>query len=272
VRRVVPLDNARDELVFGSKAVGLGKAIRDGLPVPPGVALSGSIVEAVAAGERAAIKTVAKWIAPLGVPLAFRSSAMDEDGAMASFAGQHLTLLNIVSAEDMTAALSKIWWSANSDSAITYRQRVGLFTRPSVGVVVQLLLNPESAGVLFTKNPVTGADERVIEASWGLGEAVVAGIVIPDHFRIDHSGHVLERKPGLKRIAVRGVPSGGTVEEKVSPELVECLCLDDGRLGELNRLAERCEEVYGPGRDIEWAIAKGALYLLQCRAITKSKR
>jgi pyruvate,water dikinase len=112
----------------------------------------------------------------------------------------------------------------------------------------------------------------VIEASWGLGEAVVAGIVIPDHYRIDHSGHVLERKPGLKRIAVRGVPSGGTVEEKVSPELVECLCLDDGRLGELNRLAERCEEVYGPGRDIEWAIAKGTLYLLQCRAITKSGR
>ena len=83
MRRVVPLDEARDELVFGSKAVGLGQAIRDGLPVPPGVALSGSIVEAVAAGERAAIKSVARGIAPLGVPLAFRSSAMDEDGAMA---------------------------------------------------------------------------------------------------------------------------------------------------------------------------------------------
>jgi pyruvate,water dikinase len=195
---------------------------------------------------------------------------MDEDGAMASFAGQHLTLLNIVSAEDMAAALSKIWWSANSDSAITYRQRVGLFTRPSVGVVVQALLNPESAGVLFTKNPVTGADERVIEASWGLGEAVVAGIVIPDHYRVDRSGKVLERKPGVKSVAVRGVPTGGTVEEKVSRELVECLCLVDAQVGELNRLAERCEQVYGPGRDVEWAIAKGTLYLLQCRAITKS--
>ena len=270
MRRVVPLDEARDELVFGSKAVGLGQAIRDGLPVPPGVALSGSIVEAVAAGERAAIKSVARGIAPLGVPLAFRSSAMDEDGAMASFAGQHLTLLNIVSAEDMIAALSNIWWSANSDSAITYRQRVGLFTRPSVGVVVQALLNPESAGVLFTKNPVTGADERVIEASWGLGEAVVAGIVIPDHYRVDRSGKVLERKPGVKSVAVRGVPTGGTVEEDVSRELVECLCLDDAQVGELNRLAERCEQVYGPGRDVEWAIANGTLYLLQCRAITKS--
>ena len=272
MKLVVPLEKALDETLFGSKAVGLGQAIRDGLPVPPGVALSGAIVEAVAAGEHPAIKEVAKWVKPLGGPLACRSSAADEDGATASFAGQHLTLLNVLSVEDMKSALSKIWWSANSDSAITYRQRVGLFTRPSVGVVVQALLDPETAGVMFTRNPVTGVDERVIEASWGLGEAVVAGIVIPDHYRVDRSGQVLERKPGLKRVAVRGVPNGGTVEEKVFPELVEKLCLDDDQLGQLNRLAGRCEEVYGPARDVEWAIAGGKLYLLQCRAITKSGR
>jgi pyruvate, water dikinase len=272
VKRVVPLEQAIDAALFGSKAVGLGQAIRDGLPVPPGVALSGAIVEAVAAGEKPAIKEVAKWVGPLGGPLAVRSSAMDEDGAAASFAGQHLTLLNVPSVEEVSSALSKIWWSANSDSAITYRQRVGLFTRPSVGVVVQVLLNPDTAGVMFTKNPVTGADERVVEASWGLGEAVVAGIVIPDHFRIDRSGRVLERKPGLKRIAVRGIPGGGTVEENVSPELVEQLCLDDGELEQLSQLAIRCEHVYGPGRDVEWAIASGTLYLLQCRAITQAGR
>jgi pyruvate,water dikinase len=269
VKRVVPLENATDDTVFGSKAVGLGQAIRDGLPVPPGVALSGAIVEAVAAGERPAMREVVKWVEPLGGPLAVRSSAMDEDGAAASFAGQHLTLLNVPSVDELSSALSKIWWSANSDSAITYRQRVGLFTRPSVGVVVQVLLDPETAGVMFTRNPVTGADERLIEASWGLGEAVVAGIVIPDHFRVDRSGRVLERKPGLKRIAVRGVPGGGTVEEEVQPELVERLCLDDDQLVKLNQLADRCEHVYGPGRDVEWAIADGTLYLLQCRAITK---
>ena len=168
--------------------------------------------------------------------------------------------------------MSKIWWSANSDSAITYRKRVGLFTRPSVGVVVQALLDPRTAGVMFTRNPVTGADERVIEASWGLGEAVVAGIVIPDHYRLDRSGQVLERKPGLKRVAVRTVPGGGTVEEKVAPELVERLCLDDDQLRELSRLAGRCEQVYGPARDVEWAIAGGTLYLLQCRAITQAGR
>ena len=272
MKRIVPLENALDEAIFGAKAVGLGQAIRDGLPVPPGVALCGSIVEDVASGEASAIKEVVKRVGPLGGPLAVRSSAVDEDGAAASFAGQHLTLLNVLSADDLGPALSEIWWSANSDSAITYRQRVGRFSRPSVGVVVQVLLDPEAAGVLFTKNPVTGADERVIEASWGLGEAVVAGIVIPDHFRVDRSGEVLERKPGVKRVAVRRVVNGGTVEEDVAADLVERLCLDDDQLGELNRLAERCEHVYGAGRDVEWAIAAGKLYLLQCRAITQAGR
>lgn len=270
MKEVVTLEKARETALFGSKAVGLGQAVRDGLPVPPGVALSGSVVEAVAAGKERVIKQVAKAVRPLGGPLAVRSSAADEDGAEASFAGQHLTLLNVPSSEELTSALSEIWWSANSDSAISYRQRVGLFTRPSVGVVVQALLDPETAGVMFTQNPVTGADERVIEASWGLGEAVVAGQVIPDHYRVDRSGQVLERTPGLKKLAIRTVSGGGTVEEQVSPELVERLCLDDDQLGELTSLAGRCEQVYGPGRDIEWAFADGTLYLLQCRAVTRA--
>ena len=270
MKEVVPLVKAEDTTVFGSKAVGLGQAVRDGLPVPPGVALSGPIVEAVAGGDESAIKKVAKSARPLGGPLAVRSSAMDEDGADASFAGQHLTLLGVRSAEELAAALSEIWWSANSDSAITYRQRVGLFTRPSVGVVVQALLDPDTAGVMFTQNPITGAEEQVIEASWGLGEAVVAGRVIPDHYRVDRSGEVLERTPGLKRVAIRSVPDGGTIEEEVPPELVERLCLDDEELGELSRLAERCEHVYGRARDIEWAIADHSLYLLQCRAVTRA--
>jgi pyruvate,water dikinase len=270
VKQVVPLAKARDDAVFGSKAVGLGEAARGGLPLPPGVALSGDIVEAVASGEERAIKRVAKSVQPLPSPLAVRSSAVDEDGAEASFAGQHLTLLNVMSSEDVCSALSEIWWSANSDSAITYRQRVGLFTRPSVGVVVQALLDPETAGVMFTQNPVTGADERMIEASWGLGEAVVAGLVIPDNYRVDRSGQVLQRTPGVKKIAIRTLPDGGTIEEEVAPELVERPCLDDDHLEQLNALAGRCEEVYGPARDIEWAFAGGELYLLQCRAVTRA--
>jgi pyruvate,water dikinase len=267
---VVPLADAHEESRFGAKATGLGAAARTGLPVPPGIALSGTIVDEVAAGNERAIEQLVSAAQSLAGPLAVRSSAVDEDGADASFAGQHLTLLNVPSVHDVSAAIREIWWSANSDSAISYRQRVGLFTRPSVGVVVQSLLDPDVAGVMFTQNPINQADERLIEASWGLGEVVVAGRVIPDSFRMDRGGAVLERAPGVKKIAICAVADGGTVEKTVVPELVEQLCLDDDQLAQLNALAGQCEEVYGPARDIEWAFAGGELYLLQCRAVTRA--
>lgn len=268
MRAVIPLEETREESVFGAKAVGLGEAARAGLPVPGGIALAGETTEAVAAGDAEAIRRVVESTRSLAYPLAVRSSAVDEDGAAASFAGQHLTLLNVTAPENLDEAIRQIWWSANSDSVISYRKRVGLFTRPSVGVVVQSLLDPEVAGVMFTQNPVTGADERVIEASWGLGEVVVAARVIPDHFRLARSGEVLERHAGVKQVALRALAGGGTVEWAVSPDKVEALCIDDDVLGRLNALASRCEEVYGPGRDIEWAYAGGRLYLLQCRSVT----
>jgi pyruvate,water dikinase len=268
---VVPFAKARETSLYGSKAVGLGDAARQGLPVPPGVALSGDLVEAVASGDEKAIEKVAKAIAGLSAPFAVRSSAVDEDSAAASFAGQHLTVLNVHLAADIPGAVREVWWSANSDSAITYRQRVGLFTRPSVGVIVQTLVNPAVAGVMFTEHPVSSADERLIEASWGLGEAVVAGLVIPDHFRLDRSGRVLERKVGRKRIAIRSLPNGGTFEQQVPPAQANAPCLDDAQLAALGELALLCEKVYGPRRDIEWAFQDGTLYLLQCRAITTGK-
>ena len=123
---------------------------------------------------------------------------------------------------------------------------------------------------MFTRNPITGADERIIEASWGLGEAVVSGRVIPDSFRVARSGEVLERRAGLKRFAIRSAAEGGTVDEDVAPDLVEALCLTDDQLAELSTLAADCERVYGEGRDIEWAFANDQLYLLQCRAVTIS--
>ena len=103
MKQVVPLAKARDDAIFGSKAVGLGEAERGGLPLPPGVALSGSIVEAVASGQERAIRKVARAVRPLGGPLAVRSSAVDEDGAEASFAGQHLTLLNVPSVDEVSS-------------------------------------------------------------------------------------------------------------------------------------------------------------------------
>src|SRR6476646_190241 len=258
---VVPLAEATEDSRFGAKATGLGAAARAGLPIPPGIALSGAIVDAVAAGQEDALEQLVTAARSLAGPLAVRSSAADEDGADASFAGQHLTLLNVPSVDDLSAAIREIWWSANSDSAITYRQRVGLFARPSIGVVVQSLLDPEVAGVMFTQNPINGADERLIEASWGLGEVVVSGRVIPDTFRIERGGTVLERTSGVKKIAIRAAADGGTYDQTVSPELVERLCLDDGQLAQISALAGRCDQAYGPARDIEWAFADGQLYL-----------
>ena len=267
---IVPLLDATEESLYGAKALGLGDALRAGLPVPPGIALAGPEVDLIAAGDPAATTALRGALEGLPMPVAVRSSAVGEDSAGASFAGQHITVLNVPSVDEVESAVRQVWWSANSDSAITYRKRLGVFERPSVGVVVQSLLQPEAAGVMFTRNPITGADERMIEASWGLGEAVVSGRVIPDSFTLARDGSVLSRRPGVKEFAIRGVPGGGTVDEKVSPEMVESLCLDDEQLGALSSLADDCERVYGPQRDIEWAFADGRLYLLQCRAVTVS--
>jgi pyruvate,water dikinase len=142
---------------------------------------------------------------------------------------------------------------------------------PRVGVVVQRMIEPDCAGVMFTRNPLNGADERVIEASWGLGEAVVAGLVVPDHYALDAQGRVVRRTAGEKDIALRGSPEGGTVEEPVADHLIATLCLADDKLAQLQDLATQCESFFGGGLDLEWAFADGALYLLQCRAMTRNR-
>jgi pyruvate,water dikinase len=137
-----------------------------------------------------------------------------------------------------------------------------------MGVVVQELVEADTAGVLFTRNPVSGADELVIEASWGLGEAVVAGLVTPDRFRLARDGSVVDRAAGLKDVALRTDPAGGTRETEVPAELARTLCLDDPQLASLHSLAMRCDEVFGGSHDVEWAFAAARLYLLQRRALT----
>ena len=231
--------------MFGSKAVGLGQALRDGLPVPPGFALAGPIVEAVAAGDEDAIeRSRARSPARRAVRRALvgrrrgrcrrelRRAARDAPERSVGRRGRH--------------GAREIWWSANSDSAITYRKRVGLFTRPSVAVVVQGLLDPETAGVMFTRNPITGADERMIEASWGSAKRSSPG----------SSSRTATASPATAGCssAARAEadrdprrPGGGTVEEEVPPELAEQLCLDDAHLGELNDLATRVRGGLRPG-------------------------
>jgi pyruvate,water dikinase len=174
--------------------------------------------------------------------------------------------------EDQVAdAVLKVRQSAHTDSARAYRRRLGLDESPRVAAVVQRMIEPECAGVMFTKNPLNGADERVIEASWGLGEAVVAGLVVPDNYAMDPMGRVVRQTAGEKDIAVRSAPDGGIVEESVPDHLVTAFCLSDEMLADLHDLAMRCESFFGQGLDLEWAIADGTLYLLQCRAMTRHR-
>jgi pyruvate,water dikinase len=142
---------------------------------------------------------------------------------------------------------------------------------PRIGVVVQRMIEPDCAGVMFTKNPLNGTDERVIEGSWGLGEAVVAGLVVPDNYALDGQGCVVRRTAGVKDLALRLAPEGGTVEEAVADDLVTAFCLTDDMLSRLHELATRCESFFGEGLDLEWAFSGGTLYLLQCRAMTRNR-
>ena len=269
----VPLAEACDERAFGGKAVQLGVAIRAGLPVPDGVALAADLVAAVARGDRAARATLDDVGDRLAGPLAVRSSAIGEDSAAASFAGQHATVLNVHGVAAIAQAVAAVWRSAWSESALAYRRRVGAAGPVRMGVVVQRLVAADVAGVLFTRNPITGADELVIEASWGLGETVVQGLVVPDLYRVARTGEVVERRSGAKKVALRRLASGGTRAEPVEPGLVARLCLADSHLRALSQVALGCAEVFGRGpHDIEWAFEAGAPYLLQRRPITATKK
>jgi pyruvate,water dikinase len=266
--RVVPLAQARDEAVFGGKAVSLGAAVRAGLPVPPGAAVGADVVSRVAEGDQAAVDALLASPHIQDVRLAVRSSAVGEDSADASFAGQHATKLNVRKAV-VHHAVNVVWASARTESALAYRIRKGLPAHPAIAAVVQVLVEPVAAGVLFTRNPMTGADERLIEASWGLGEAVVNGIIVPDRARVSPAGEVLEFVVGEKDVKIWYDEGDGTTELPVEPSLRQAPCLDEPHVAALHELAERCVRVWGPALDIEWALgADDAIYLLQCRPIT----
>lgn len=269
--RPAPLVDALDGNHFGGKAASLARALRAGLPVPPGFALGTSYVDAVFDCQPDAVARLRAGFAALAGPCAVRSSAIGEDSEDASFAGQHVTVLNVRHEDQAVDAVLRVRASAHSESARAYRRTLGMDETPRVAVVVQRMIEPDCAGVLFTKNPLTGADERVIEAAWGLGEAVVAGLVVPDNYALDSEGRVLRRTAGEKDVALRPSPEGGTVEETVEDDRVHALCLDDAMLAELHALARGCEAFFGTALDLEWAFAGGTLFLLQCRAITRAR-
>jgi phosphohistidine swiveling domain-containing protein len=210
-----------------------------------------------------------------GVPVAVRSSATAEDLPFASFAGQQDTYLNVIDAVALLDAVRKCWASLWTDRAVAYRASRNIDPATvALAVVVQRMVDAEAAGVMFTANPVTGRRrEAVIDASSGLGEAVVSGAVNPDHFVVDTaSGSILQRRLGDKRTAVRPLPAGGTefVEQTAGgPGAQNQPCLTDAQIRELAALGSKAEAHYGAPQDTEWALdGDGKVWLTQSRPIT----
>lgn len=257
---VVPISDAAPEEQFGGKAASLARAARAGLPVPHSFAIS---------WDHADFDAVADAFHACGGRVAMRSSAVGEDSLDASFAGQHVTVLNVTSVEMLREAIDVIRKSARAESALAYRAKMGITGDPRIGIVMMAMIDADVAGVLFTRNPISGASERVIESAWGLGEAVVAGLVTPDRFRVSSSGEILERTAGRKDVRVNFASGGGTVEVEVAADDIHALSLSDPQLLALHRLAAQCEEYFGGPQDLEFAFEKGTLFLLQSRPITR---
>lgn len=202
--------------------------------------------------------------------VAVRSSATAEDLPEASFAGQQETYLNVSGADELLEATKKCWASLWTARAIGYRARQGIPPeRVDLAVVVQLLVDAEAAGILFTVDPVTGQrDQVVISAAWGLGEAVVGGAVNPDTLRVDKgSGEVIEHQTVDKELMTVRV-DGGTEEQPVPENLRHVPVLDDAAAAELTWLGVQIEQLYERPMDIEWALADGEFAILQARPIT----
>jgi pyruvate,water dikinase len=204
---------------------------------------------------------------------AVRSSAVDEDGTTASFAGQHETYLNIVGADAIIQAVTRCWESARSKRALEYRRQQGLSVeRLQLAVLVQQLVTSEVSAVVFSANPITGnRDEIMINASWGLGESIVGGTVTPDTFVMRKSDLAVKDRVLADKQRMTVSAPGGTHEVDVPRFLRNEASLSDGQMIELTQLALSLETTMGCAVDVECAYASGQLYLLQCRPVTTLK-
>jgi len=207
--------------------------------------------------------------------VAVRSSATAEDLSNASFAGQQDTYLNVC-AEDLVSCVQKCWSSLFTSRAIFYREKQGFdHNRLSMAVIVQKMINADKAGVMFTVNPVTcEKGQIIIEAVWGLGEGVVSGTITPDHYVMDkNTGKTVTAAVASKQIMfARDETTGKTIETKVPQEKVDAQILTEEEIRILMEVGKKVEQHYGLPQDIEWAIERENVYLLQSRPVTGLKK
>ena len=302
-----------DASEFGGKSANLGDLLSAGIPVPTGFALGAGAFRAFVAetgldgmiastllrapkGDVEAANAAAKAIdeamrfAPLPdavrgelaqsyqaldePPVAVRSSALGEDSHDATFAGQQESFLWVRGVEQVCDAVRDCWVSLYTARAISYRAELGQ-SEQAMGVTVQEMVDAEVSGVMFTCNPVSGDPSMLaVNASWGLGIAVVGGETTPDDFLVSKvTGEVVRRTVNAKEIEYVPDPAGrGAVRVEVPAERREEPCLDEAGLAALVEIAKRVERHFGSHQDIEWAIARdGSLLVLQSRPVTTSK-
>ena len=260
----------------------LGELIEAGIPVPPGFGVSATAFRAAGVtGDEESIRRapipddvraeVSARYGELGdeIPVAVRSSALDEDAEDATFAGQQETILWVRGADAVCEAMRDCWASLFSAPAVAYRERLG-HTDPAMGVTVQTMVDAEVSGVLFTCNPVSGDPSMVaINASWGLGLAVVGGEVTPDDFLVSKvTREVVRAEVHVKDVEY--VPGDdGAVRVEVDEHRRHIACLDDARLAQLVDLGVGVERYFGSRQDVEWAFDReSALNVLQSRPVT----
>jgi pyruvate,water dikinase len=228
------------------------------------------ILEGIAIpGDLAA--AITRSIAQLGERAAYavRSSATAEDLPGASFAGQQDTYLNVVGPAAILQHVSRCWASLFTERAVTYRLRNGFDHRKvRMAVVVQQMVFPQASGILFTADPVTGNRKVAsVEASFGLGEALVSGFVNPDVYKV-RDGQIVARAIANKQLAINASPKGGTQQQPIEPDRQATPALTDAQVVRLAQLGRRIEAHFGCPQDIEWCLAGDDFQIVQSRPIT----
>ena len=216
-------------------------------------------------------KVIHHYLFRFGIEQAYaiRSSATAEDLPYYSFAGQQDTYLNIKGIDRIFRYIKKCWASLFTDRAVIYRMKNGFDHRKvSLSVVIQRMIFPNASGILFTADPVTSNRKVLsIDASFGLGEALVSGFVSADNYKVPE-GRIVEKRISTKKLAVYARKEGGTGKKEVEPKLQNRSTLSDEQVLELERIGRKLEEHFGCPQDIEWCLVDDAFYIVQSRPIT----
>ncbi|MGF9604042.1 phosphoenolpyruvate synthase [Bacillus subtilis] len=217
------------------------------------------------------VKAVAHYLSQFGEEHAYavRSSATAEDLPHASFAGQQDTYLNIIGVDAILQHISKCWASLFTDRAVIYRMQNGFgHSQVYLSVIVQRMVFPQASGILFTADPITSNRKVLsIDAGFGLGEALVSGLVSADCYKVQ-DGQIIDKRIATKKLAIYGRKEGGTETQQIDSDQQEAQTLTDEQILQLARIGRQIEAHFGQPQDIEWCLARDTFYIVQSRPIT----